>query len=93
MSCNCRVTQAGGRRVLLKIQDQQWVHRAVHGVRLSPRKAGVLVETVEEVYFAQGPTQTIRAGPMRYQCLAADQPPGKTLADCRTVGVVLEAGR
>jgi hypothetical protein len=77
------------RRILLKTQDQQLVHRAVHGAGLSPWEAEVLVETVEEVYFAQGPTQTIRAGQMRYECVTADEPPGKTLSDCRLIGVVL----
>lgn len=77
------------RRILLKTQDQQLVHRAVHGAGLSPWEAEVLVETVEEVYFAQGPTQTIRAGQMRYECVAADEPPGKMLSDCRLIGVVL----
>ena len=77
------------RRILLKTQDQQLVHRAVHGAGLSPWEAEVLVETVEEVYFGQGPTQTIRAGQMRYECVAADEPPGKMLSDCRLIGVLL----
>jgi hypothetical protein len=77
------------RRILIKTQDQQLVHRAVHGAGLSPWEAEVLVETVQEVYFAQGPTQVIQAGQMRYECVAAEEPAGKPLKDCRTVGVVL----
>ena len=77
------------RRILIKTQDQQLIHRAVHGAGLSPWEAEVLVEAVQEVYFAQGPTQTIRAGQMRYECVADDEPAGKPLKDCRTVGVVL----
>jgi len=77
------------RRILIKTQDQQLVHRAVHGAGLSPWEAEVLVEAVQEVYFAQGATQTIRAGQMRYECVAADEPAGKPLRECRTIGVTL----
>lgn len=77
------------RRILLKTQDQQLVHRAVHGAGLSPWEAEVLVEAVREVYFDQGSTQPIRAGQMRYECVAAGEPAGKPLTECRTIGVVL----
>jgi len=50
------------RRVLLKTQDQQLVHRAVHGAGLSPWEAEVLVETVEEVYSPRAPRRQSELG-------------------------------
>ena len=77
------------RRILVKTQDQQLVQRVVQGTGMSPWEAQVLVEAVQEVYFGQGPTQTIRNGQLRYECVAIEEPAGKPLSDCRTVGVML----
>jgi hypothetical protein len=77
------------RRILTKNQDHQLIQRAVHGAGLSPWEAQILVEAVEEVYFAQGSTQIFRDGQMRYECVAAEEPAGKSLVECKTVGVVL----
>jgi hypothetical protein len=77
------------RRILTKNQDHQLIQRAIHGAGLSPWEAQILVEAVEEVYFAQGSAQIFRDGQMRYECIAAEEPAGKPLVECKTVGVVL----
>jgi DNA-binding CsgD family transcriptional regulator len=62
---------------------------AVHGTGLSPWEAKVLVEAIEEVYFADPAMRTAAEGQLKYSCVAASEPPGKKIEECRRVTVLL----
>jgi hypothetical protein len=64
-------------------------HLAVQGTGISPWEAKVLVEQIEEVYFSELNQKELKPGQMKYQCIAADEGPGKPLANCRMVSVTL----
>jgi len=76
-------------RLRVKTQDQRLVNLAVQGTGISPWEAGVLVEVVKEVYFSEAADRPLRAGQMRYECVAAGEGAGKALERCQLVGVVL----
>ena len=77
------------RRLKAKTQDQHMVNLAVQGAGISPWEAGVLVEMIQEVYFAEPKNRPLRSGQMRYECVAAHEGAGKPIAECQMVSVVL----
>jgi len=62
---------------------------AVHGTGLSPWEAQVLVETIEQVYFADPHLRQATDGQLKYSCVAIEEPPGKKIEDCQMVTVLL----
>lgn len=77
------------RRLRQKTQDQRLSNLAVEGAGISPWEAGILVEVVKEVYFSQAEDRPLRAGQIRYECVAAGEGAGKPLEQCQMAGVVL----
>lgn len=77
------------RRLRQKTQDQHLVNKAIHGAGISPWEAQLLVEAVKEVYFSETQDRPLRAGQIRYECVAAGEGAGKALERCRLAGVVL----
>ena len=77
------------RRLRHKTQDARLAHLAVEGAGISPWEADVLVEVVNEVYFAEPEEHPLQAGQMRYVCIAASEGAGKALKGCKQQTVVL----
>jgi hypothetical protein len=76
-------------RLELKTQDQRLVNLAIEGAGISSWEAGVLVDVVREVYFSEAKDRPLRAGQLRYECVAAREGAGKPLNQCQLMGVVL----
>jgi DNA-binding CsgD family transcriptional regulator len=76
-------------RLKIKTLNQQMQNVAVHGAGLSPWEAKVLIEAIEEVYFADPAMRTAAEGQLKYSCVAASEPPGKKIEECRMVMVLL----
>lgn len=81
--------QSQEQRLQIKTLSQQMQNIAVHGTGLSPWEARVLVETIEQVYFADPGLREACEGQMKYSCVAIDQPAGKPIKDCQMVTVLL----
>ena len=81
--------QSQERRLQIKTLSQQMQNIAVHSTGLSPWEARVLVETIEQVYFADPGLRAACEGQMKYSCVAIDQPAGKPIKDCQMVMVLL----
>jgi biotin operon repressor len=62
---------------------------AVEGAGISPWEADVLVDVVNEVYFAEPEERPLQAGQMRYVCVALSEGAGKALQRCKQQTVVL----
>jgi DNA-binding CsgD family transcriptional regulator len=62
---------------------------AVEGAGISAWEADVLVEVVNEVYFAEPEECPLQAGQMRYVCVAVSEGAGKPLQRCKQQTVVL----
>ncbi|MCC5832372.1 MAG: DUF1670 domain-containing protein, partial [Chlamydiales bacterium] len=62
---------------------------AVQGTGISRWEAQVLVDVIEEVYFSELNQKELKPGQIKYQCLSADEGPGKPLKDCKMVSVTL----
>ncbi len=77
------------RRLRLKTQDNRLANMAMHGAGLTPWESNVLVDMVQEVYFADPSDQPLRDGQIRYECVAAGEGAGKPIADCQLQTVVL----
>jgi len=84
---NCADDQA--RRLRHKSQEARLAHLAVEGAGVSPWEADVLVDVVNEVYFAEPEERPLQAGQMRYVCVAASEGAGKALKGCKQQTVVL----
>jgi hypothetical protein len=72
-----------------KTQAQQLINRAVEGTGMSPWEAEILVDVVQEVYFAEPGNAPLRSGQMRFDCVAQSEGAGKPIRSCRMVSVVL----
>lgn len=59
------------RRLRLKTQDARLARMAVEGAGLSPWESDVLVEMIQEVYFANPGDRPLGGGQLRYECVAA----------------------
>jgi hypothetical protein len=77
------------RRLRHKSQEARLAHLAVEGAGISPWEADVLVEVVNEVYFAEPEERPLQAGQMRYVCVAMSEGAGKPLNGCKQQTVVL----
>lgn len=80
-------------RLRLKTQDQTLMRLAISGAGLTPWEAKVLPQVVEEVYFSTPGSRPWQDGQVRYQCVAASAGPGRPLAECPQVPVVLTVFR
>lgn len=76
-------------RLKLKTLSQQMQNVAVHGAGLSPWEAKVLIEAIEQVYFADPAMRSAAEGQLKYSCVSLTEPPGKTIQECRMVTVLL----
>lgn len=81
--------QSQEQRLRIKTLSQRMQNVAIHGTGLSPWEARVLVEAIEEVYFADPALREAAEGQLKYSCVAIDQPAGKPITDCQMVTVVL----
>lgn len=77
------------RRLQIKNINQQMKNLAVQGTGISPWEAQVLVDMIEEVYFSALNKNELKSGQIKYQCIAAEEGPGKPLKDCKMITVVL----
>jgi hypothetical protein len=76
-------------RLQIKTLSQQMQNIAVHGAGLSPWEAQVLVEMIEQIYFADPHLRQAAQGQLKYSCLSAAEPPGKKIEDCQMITVLL----
>jgi DNA-binding CsgD family transcriptional regulator len=76
-------------RLKIKTLSQQMQNVAVHGAGLSPWEAKVLIEAIEQVYFADPAMRSAADGQLKYSCVSLTEPPGKKIEDCRMVTVLL----
>jgi len=81
--------QSQEQRLRIKTLSQRMQNVAIHGTGLSPWEAQVLVEAIEEVYFADPALREGAEGQLKYSCVRIDQPAGKPITDCQMVTVVL----
>jgi hypothetical protein len=77
------------RRLQIKTINQQMKNVAIHGTGISPWEAEVLIESIEEVYFSELDKNQLKAGQIKYYCIAAEEGPGKPLKNCKMVSVIL----
>ena len=76
-------------RLKIKTLNQRMQNVAVHGTGLSPWEAKVLVEAIEQVYFADPSLREASEGQLKYSCVGHNEPPGKKIEDCQMVTVWL----
>lgn len=77
------------RRQTIKNIGQQLKQLAVDGAGLTPWAAEILVEMTEDIYFSNTELRDLKHGQVKFCCVAASEGPGKTLAECKMVTVVL----
>ncbi len=77
------------RRLQIKNINQQMMNLAVKGTGISPWEAKVLIDVIEEVYFSNDSLKEIKPGQLKYQCISAEEGPGKPLAKCQMISVTL----
>jgi Protein of unknown function (DUF1670) len=77
------------RRLQIKSINQQMKNLAVQGTGISPWEAQVLVDLIEEVYFSELNQNQLKAGQIKYHCIAAEEGSGKPLKDCKMISVIL----
>lgn len=87
--CNENTLGDQAERLRHKTQDQQLVNRIIDGTGASAWEAGVFVDVAKEVYFTEAKDRPLRSGEMRYECIAAGEPAGKPIQECRMQTVVL----
>ncbi len=76
-------------RLKIKNINQQMKNIAVQGTGISLWEAEVLVNIIEEVYFSDQNLQSLKTGQVKYQCVSADEGPGKSLKKCKMVTAIL----
>ena len=76
-------------RLKIKTLNQQMQNVAVRGAGLSPWESKVLVEMIEQVYFADPALRQASDGQLKYSCIAVNEPAGKKIEDCQMVTVLL----
>jgi hypothetical protein len=87
--CTINSKEDQERRLQIKSIDQLMKNAAVQGTGLSGWEADVLVTMINEIYFSQLNQNQLRDGQIKYNCIAADEGPGKPLKDCKMISVVL----
>ena len=80
---------AQAQRMAMKRQSARMLTEAMVGAGLSKWEAEALVNSIEEVYFADPELAPVRDGQMRYSCIRSDEGSGKPLSECRKVSVTL----
>ena len=76
-------------RLKIKTLSRQMQTIAVHGTGLNPWEAKVLVDTIEQVYFADPHLRQAAEAQLKYSCVSATEPPGKPIQECAMVTVLL----
>lgn len=87
--CTESSTAAQERRLRLKEQSQRLHQQLVAGTNLSSWEGDILLKTIEEVYFREAENRPLREGEMRFTCVSASAPAGRSLDECAMVTVVL----
>lgn len=77
------------RRLQIKTLDQQMKRVAVDGTGISPWEAEVLIDTINEVYFADPELKECAPYQLKYPCVSASAGPGKSLSECALTTVFL----
>jgi biotin operon repressor len=77
------------RRLLIKTIRSKMKNLAVQGAGLSSWESDVLVDVIEEVYFAEPGLREISEGQIKKNCIASSEGPGKELKDCQLTTVIL----
>jgi DNA-binding transcriptional regulator YhcF (GntR family) len=72
-----------------KQRSQQVKTEVIHGTRMSPWEADVLIGLLEEQYFGDPQLKPLKDGQVRLTCVAASEGPGMPLERCRKVSVVV----
>jgi Protein of unknown function (DUF1670) len=82
-------------RLRLKSLDNQFTAEVSHGLNCSPFEAECVLQVVKEVFFPFLDEAAAKAPPGKITlvALAADEPAGKPLAECRKVTVCLTVHR
>jgi len=86
---NTSSLQAQDQRMAFKQRSQQVKAEVIHGTRMSPWEADVLIGLLEEQYLADPQLKPLKDGQVRITCVAASEGPGMPLELCRKVSVVL----
>ena len=87
--CSTSTAEAQATRLGIKTQLHQLEIAAQHGAGLSPWEASALADIVDETFFQTADAVTYRSGQLKYSCVKATEPAGKTLAQCEMVTVRL----
>jgi len=82
-------TEGQAQRLHRKTQDARLARIAVEGTGMSRWEADVLVDLVNEVYFAEPEDRPLQSGQMRYVCVAATEGAGRPIEECAMQSVVL----
>jgi predicted transcriptional regulator len=77
------------RRINIKNSNQKMKNLAIKGAGISNWEAQVLVDMIEEVYFSQLMQNELKPGQIKYNCISAEEGPGKPLKDCTILTVTL----
>lgn len=90
LSQNLKKEQAQ-ERISLKTAERSFQNAIVHGTNCSPFESQIIVDKAKEA-FGLGEfhePQTLLDGQMIFEAIAADEPPGKPIAQCRLVRCVI----
>ena len=82
---NTSSLQAQEQRMTFKQRSAQVKTEVIRGTGLSPWEADVLVELLEQQYFSDPQLKPLQDGQVRLTCVAAQEGPGMSLAQCRKV--------
>ena len=77
------------RRAKAKSLDGKMKTVAIEGAGLTPWEADVLVDSIQEVYFADADLASARDGQLRWTCVSASEGAGKPIKQCKLVSVIL----
>lgn len=87
--CTLKSREAQDQRLKIKTLSQQMKKLAIDGNGISPWAAQVLVDTIEDVYFNDPELRQLQPGQLKYSCVSSSEPPGKPIADCQMITVIL----
>lgn len=76
-------------RLAVKTIHQQMLQLAINGAGLTKWAANELIRVIDDVYFSNSQLTEIKNGQIKYSCTSAKEGPGKPLADCEMVTVIL----
>ncbi len=87
--CNANTLSDQGERLRQKTQDRQLANRIVEGTGASPWEAEIFVDVAREVFFSEAQDRPLASGQIRYECIAAGEPAGKPIEQCKMQTVIL----